>query len=111
MAFCSIPTKSVSAASVRHATVGDTEEISSILREANRWLERRGIPLWQDDELGADRLAAEVGDGLYFFGAGQQGLVATMRFQLADTLVLMATLFHLRAGDCGDEVADREGGL
>jgi hypothetical protein len=70
---------------VRQAAIGDTEEVSSILREAARWLEERGDALWRDDELRADRITSEVADGFYFLGEGSTGAVATVRFQLEDS--------------------------
>ena len=38
--------------------------MSDILREAARWLERSGKPLWQDDELLPSRITADVDAGL-----------------------------------------------
>jgi hypothetical protein len=71
---------------VRQARVEDTDEVADVLREAARWLEDRGSPLWRDDELRPDRLAAEVAAGDYFVGEGPHGIVATVRLQLEDTL-------------------------
>jgi hypothetical protein len=72
--------------SVRPAAAKDIDEVSGILREAARWLEERGIPLWRDDELLPDRIASEVADGLYFVGEGPEGAVAAVRFQIEDPL-------------------------
>ena len=71
---------------VRQATAADTDEVVSILREAALWLEAQGVPLWRTDELDADRLADEVGEGLCFVGNGPTGLIATVKFQLEDPL-------------------------
>jgi GNAT superfamily N-acetyltransferase len=71
---------------VRQAGIEDIEEVSGILREAARWLEERGDPLWRDEELRPDRIESEVADGLYFLGADATGLAATVKFQLDDPL-------------------------
>jgi GNAT superfamily N-acetyltransferase len=71
---------------VRQAFVEDTERVSSILREAAGWLERKGEPLWRDEELCSDRIVSEVADGSYFIAEDATGAVATVKFQLDDPL-------------------------
>lgn len=60
--------------------------MAGILLEAARWLEEQGHPLWQEEELQPDRIAAEVVEGLYFLGGVATSCVATVRFQLEDPL-------------------------
>ncbi len=90
---------------VRQAAVEDTKEVSRILREAARWLEERGQPLWQDDELRPAGIAAEVAAGAYFLGGEEGGAVATVRFQLAagrrrDDTVCVLTHLKRYMGRC-----------
>lgn len=60
--------------------------VSDILREAARWLEQSGRPLWQDDELLPSRIAADVDAGLFFVAECDGDVAGTVRFQLEDML-------------------------
>ncbi|HEY2826530.1 MAG TPA: GNAT family N-acetyltransferase [Pirellulales bacterium] len=71
---------------VRQAMPDDADTVSSVLIEAASWLESKGIPLWQLDELTTSRLAPDVNAGLFYIAEcdGQAGGV--VRFQLEDPL-------------------------
>jgi GNAT superfamily N-acetyltransferase len=69
---------------IRQATADEGALVSGILREAAQWLTERGDPLWRDDELKPERIAAEVERGLYFLAATADDVIATFRYQLED---------------------------
>jgi GNAT superfamily N-acetyltransferase len=69
---------------IRQAAAADAALVSGILREAAQWLIERGDPLWRDDELRPERIAADVERGLYFLAANADEAIATFRFQLED---------------------------
>ena len=52
--------------SIRQATSEDTDAVADILREAAGWLEERRMPLWRQDELLPNCIAAEVDAGQFF---------------------------------------------
>jgi hypothetical protein len=70
----------------RQATTLDTGVVIEILGDASRWLEERGIPMWQTDELSPDRIAADVADGLFYLGECEGQAACTAKFQLSDPL-------------------------
>lgn len=72
--------------SIRQATPQDIDVVSDILREAAAWLEQSGMPLWRQDELQPDSIAAEVHSGLFFLGECDGEAAGTVRFQLEDKL-------------------------
>ena len=69
---------------VRQASALDSAVVVEILQEAALWLEQRGQTLWRNDELQPDRIAAEVGQGLYYLAAAPDTVVGIIRFQLQD---------------------------
>ena len=73
-------------ATVRQARPGEEAIVSAILNEAAAWLQSRGMPLWKQDELSAEMIAAEVADGLYFLAVCDGVPAGTVRFQLSDPL-------------------------
>lgn len=52
--------------SIRQATLEDIDVLTEILREAAGWLEDSGMPMWRQDELELNNVAAEVQSGLFF---------------------------------------------
>ncbi len=72
--------------SVRQATRQDIEKVAKVLREAARWLEQSGKPMWRDDELLPTRLAADVVAGLFFIAECDGEPAGVMKFQLEDGL-------------------------
>ena len=69
-------------ASASSARCVDT--VSSILLEAAAWLEARGMPMWRADELHPERLASDVGAGLFFLASVDGDAAGTIKFQLSD---------------------------
>jgi hypothetical protein len=61
----------------------DAKIVSDILREAARWLEQSGMPMWQDGELSSSRIAADVGVGQFFVAECDGEVAGTVKFQLA----------------------------
>ena len=64
----------------------DTKLVTDILREAARWLEQAGMPMWQDGELLSSRIAADVDAGLFFVAECDGEMAGTVKFQLEDLL-------------------------
>ncbi len=60
--------------------------MASILGEASRWLEQRGIPMWHVDELNRDEIAVHVAEGLYFLAEHTGAVAGCLRFQRSDLL-------------------------
>jgi GNAT superfamily N-acetyltransferase len=71
---------------IRQATPQDAQEVSDILKEAARWLEQMGMPLWQQSELEPARIAADVSAKLFFLAECSGDTAGTMKFQLDDPL-------------------------
>lgn len=74
---------------IRQAAAGDAGVVAEILREAAAWADARGGDvLWQLDELGPERLAAEIARGQFFVawsgGAAGAQAAGVVRFQLED---------------------------
>jgi GNAT superfamily N-acetyltransferase len=69
---------------IRQATPQDVEVVSDILKEAARWLEQMGMPLWRQGELEPERIAADVAAGLFFLAECSGDPAGTMKFQLDD---------------------------
>jgi GNAT superfamily N-acetyltransferase len=72
--------------SIRQALLEDIDTISDILREAVRWLEETGMPMWRDKELLPESIAADVHSGLFFLAESDGETAGTIRFQLEDEL-------------------------
>jgi GNAT superfamily N-acetyltransferase len=71
---------------ISQALPQETEIVSSILLEAAQWLRERGSPMWRDDELSSERIFADVVAGYFFLAECDGEAVATIKFQLHDTL-------------------------
>ena len=69
---------------VRQASVHDTTLVNGILTEASRWLNKRGIPMWQAEDLSSRQVAADVSAGLFFVGEYQGQTACIVKFQLED---------------------------
>jgi GNAT superfamily N-acetyltransferase len=72
---------------IRQAMPEDIESVSDILKEAARWLEQEGMPLWRESELEAESINADVRAGLFFLAESGGEPVGTVRFQLEDSVV------------------------
>jgi GNAT superfamily N-acetyltransferase len=71
---------------LRTARADEVALVSSILGEAAAWLEARGEPLWQDNELATSTLAPEVASGLYVLAFSENLPIGVLRFTLDDPL-------------------------
>jgi RimJ/RimL family protein N-acetyltransferase len=71
---------------VRNAEAHDVEAVFSVLVEAATWLEERGIPLWQANELAPEHIEVEVLGGLFVVAEVGGEVVGTMRYQFEDPL-------------------------
>lgn len=61
--------------------------MSDVLKEAARWLEQSGMPLWQERELEPVSIAADVANGLFFIAQDSSDAAGVVRFQLEDLVV------------------------
>ena len=71
---------------VRQAAPTEAAKVSSVLQEAARWLSGRGEPLWCDDELCEQQIAADVAAGLFFVAEYEGEVAGVVKFQLEDPL-------------------------
>ena len=69
---------------IRQAMPQDVRALAEILQEAARWLEDRGMAMWQMDELRPSRIAEEVNSGLFFLAERDGEAAGTIGFQLED---------------------------
>ena len=69
---------------VRQATPQDAEVVADILKEAARWLEQTGMPLWREGELEPACIIADVSAGLFFLAEYSGDSAGTVKFQLDD---------------------------
>ena len=75
-----------SEAQIRQATPQDAAVVSDILKEAARWLEQAGMPLWREDELEPARIMTEVSAGFFFLAESSGDSAGTVKFQLDDSV-------------------------
>jgi hypothetical protein len=66
--------------SIRQATPRDIPAVVGILREAAQWLEQSGMPMWQGEELDVERIAADVGSGMFFLAECSSEPAGTVKF-------------------------------
>jgi GNAT superfamily N-acetyltransferase len=71
---------------IRWADARDIESVIGILREAALWLERTGRPMWRDNELIPERLAAEVREGCFIIAVCEGEAAGALKLQLQDTI-------------------------
>jgi GNAT superfamily N-acetyltransferase len=71
---------------LRTARADEVTLVSSILNEAAAWLEARGEPLWQENELATSALTPDVASGLYVLALSESEPVGVLRFTLEDPL-------------------------
>ena len=76
-----------SEAQIRQATPQDAEVVSDILKEAARWLEQAGMPLWREDDVEPARIVPDINAGLFIIAEYSDDPAGTMKFQLDDFLV------------------------
>ena len=71
---------------IRQAHEGDVETIDRMIREAAAWVDALGVVMWEDGELDAGRIAADVASGQVFLAEIGGAAAGTIRFQLEDAL-------------------------
>jgi GNAT superfamily N-acetyltransferase len=71
---------------IRQAFARDTGDVSNVLSEAAQWLEERGMPMWREDELTAERITRDVAEGHFFVAECAGKMAGTIKFQLNDEL-------------------------
>ncbi|MGD0037089.1 MAG: GNAT family N-acetyltransferase [Bacteroidota bacterium] len=71
---------------IRQAEVADIHTVSEILIEAASWLEKRGIPLWNIQELSVECLREDVISGFYMLAESNGKAVGTFKYIMADPL-------------------------
>ena len=71
---------------MRIARTEDTDKVSSILQEAARWLEHKGTPLWQADELLPNKIRAEVASAQFWLAEVDGSIAGCVRYQTEDRL-------------------------
>ncbi len=71
---------------IRCADPTDISTIRQILLEAERWLETKSEPLWQEGEISVGSVTRDIEDGLFFVAQSARETVGTIKFQLTDEL-------------------------
>jgi GNAT superfamily N-acetyltransferase len=74
-------------AQIRQAIPQDVEVVSEILKEAARWPEQAGMPLWQENDVDIERIVPDVREGLFYLVECSGDPAGTMKFQLDDPVV------------------------
>ena len=71
---------------VRQAVPTDATTIQDMLDEAARWVDALGVVMWEDGELDAGRIRAEVVGGMFHLATIDGNVAGAIRFQLEDRL-------------------------
>src|ERR1022692_2953262 len=71
---------------IQQAGGGDTKAVSEILLEAASWLREQNMPMWRDNELAPEAIAADVANGFFFIGRIDGQSAGVIKFQLEDSL-------------------------
>ena len=71
---------------IRQAHAGDVAVVDRMIREAAAWVDSLGVVMWEDGELDAERIAAEVTSGQFFLAEIAGEPAGAIRFQLEDAL-------------------------
>jgi GNAT superfamily N-acetyltransferase len=69
---------------VEQAAPADAKTVSDILLEAAAWLRQRDMPMWRDNELVPEVIAADVAEGFFFIGKCNNEIAGVIKFQLED---------------------------
>ncbi len=64
----------------------DTAVVRALLIEAARWVDALGVVMWDEGELAAAAIEAEVRDGMFFVAEVDGEPAGAIRFQLEDRL-------------------------
>jgi GNAT superfamily N-acetyltransferase len=71
---------------IRQATAADVAIVDQMIREAAAWVDALGVVMWDDGELDADAIRADVVDGRYYLAIVDEDVAGAIRFQLEDQL-------------------------
>jgi GNAT superfamily N-acetyltransferase len=71
---------------IRQAGVADVYIVSEILIEAASWLENKGIPLWNVNDLSEESLHEDVMSGFYILAEANNKPAGTLKYIMADPL-------------------------
>ena len=71
---------------IRIAMPEDAGLVVDNLAEAANWLGQTGRPMWRGNELDPERIAADVGVGLFAIAECSGEAAGTVKFQLEDSL-------------------------
>ena len=74
------------AITIRQASAADTAVVDAMIREAAAWVDALGVVMWEDGELDAGRIRAEVTGGMFFLAEIDGQPAGAIRFQLEDQL-------------------------
>src|SRR5688572_5549246 len=72
--------------SIRQALASDIATVDRMIREAAAWVDALGVVMWEDGELVAARIAAEVTAGQFHLAEIDGEPAGAVRFQLEDPL-------------------------
>jgi len=71
---------------IRQAAAADVAIVDQMIREAAAWVDALGVVMWEDGELDAARIRAEVTRGMFFLALVDGEVAGAIRFQLEDAL-------------------------
>jgi GNAT superfamily N-acetyltransferase len=71
---------------IRQAIAADVAIVDQMIREAAAWVDALGVVMWDDGELDADRIRAEVTGGMFFLAVVGNDVAGAIRFQFDDPL-------------------------
>jgi len=71
---------------IRQAGIADVHTVSEILIEAESWLEKRDIPLWNVNDLSVESLLEDVTSGFYILAEANGKSAGTFKFVMMDPL-------------------------
>ena len=71
---------------IRQALAADVAIVDQMIREAAAWVDALGVVMWEDGELEAERIRAEVAGGMFFLAVIGGDVAGAIRFQLEDPL-------------------------
>jgi len=71
---------------IRQALPGEARVVEDILLEASAWVDALGVVMWEEGELDAARIAAEVAAGQFLIADVDGDAAGVIRFQLEDRL-------------------------
>jgi GNAT superfamily N-acetyltransferase len=72
--------------SVRRATASDAAVVQAMLQEAAQWVDALGVVMWDEGELAADRVNADIAAGRFFIADVDGEAAGAVIFQLEDHL-------------------------